>query len=144
MERGLARIGKISKPHYAGLLLAGSLAVAASAQGPNRQLAMLDHIDDGQWELRLRGGQGRPEHICIRDGRQLIQLRHKELPCDHTVIEDSAESVTVQYTCRGKGYGRTHIRRETDRLIQLDAQGIAGGIPFDFAVEGRRIGDCVS
>ena len=32
-----------------------------------------------------------------------------------------ATEVTVQYTCRGRGYGRTHIRRETNRLVQIVA-----------------------
>jgi hypothetical protein len=50
--------------------------------------------------------------------------------------------VVVQYTCRGKGYGRTHIRRETGRLVQIDSQGIAGGLPFEFSAEARRVGDC--
>jgi hypothetical protein len=48
----------------------------------------------------------------------------------------------VQYTCRGRGYGRTHIRRETSRLVQIDTQGIADGRPFAFAAEARRVGDC--
>jgi hypothetical protein len=52
--------------------------------------------------------------------------------------------VTVQYTCRGRGFGRTHIRRETDRLVQIDTQGIADSRPFAFSVEARRTGDCTA
>ena len=48
----------------------------------------------------------------------------------------------MQYTCRGRGYGRTHIRRETGRLVQIESQGIVDGLPFDFVAEGRRIGEC--
>jgi predicted subunit of tRNA(5-methylaminomethyl-2-thiouridylate) methyltransferase len=58
------------------------------------------------------------------------------------VVEDRADQVTVQYTCRGRGYGRTTIRRETGRLVQIQTQGIAEGLPFDFAAEARRMGDC--
>ena len=50
--------------------------------------------------------------------------------------------VTVQYTCPGRGFGRTHIRRETRRLVQIDTQGVAEGLPFSASIEGRRVGDC--
>ena len=114
----------------------------APAEGQGRQLTMLDQLADGRWELHVRGRPELTQRICLHDGRTLIQLRHPEQPCDRLVVEDQAESVTVQYTCRGRGYGRTHIRRETAQLIQVETQGIAGGLPFDFAAEGRRIGDC--
>ena len=58
------------------------------------------------------------------------------------MVQDNNSEVIVQYTCRGKGYGRTHIRRETSRLVQIDSQGIAGGLPFEFSAEARRVGDC--
>lgn len=120
------------------------LAVGASGQalGQRRPLTMLDQLAEGRWELRLRGDRKPIERICLQNGRNLIQLRHPELACDRLVIEDSSESVTVQYTCRGRGYGRTHIRMESDQLVQLESQGIAGGLPFDFAAEARRIGGC--
>lgn len=127
-----------------GGLLVGGLPAVAPAQGPRVELAMLDRIADGRWELKIRGSQARPERLCIHTGREFIQLRHQEIPCGRTVVEDTGDSVTVQYTCKGRGYGRTRIRRETDRLIQLEAQGIADGIPYDFVAEGRRVGDCGS
>ena len=60
------------------------------------------------------------------------------------MIEDGANAVTVQYTCQGSGYGRTQIKRETSRLVQIESQGIAGGLPFEFTAEARRVGDCAS
>lgn len=80
--------------------------------------------------------------MCIDHARRFIQLRHQADTCDRFVVEDGTNDVTVQYTCRGRGYGRTHIRRETSRLVQIDSQGIANGLPFEFTVEARRIGDC--
>lgn len=103
---------------------------------------MLDQIPDGRWELHFRGRPDLVQRLCLRDARTLIQLRHPEQACDRIVVEDGNDAVTVQYTCRGRGYGRTHIRRETAKLIQVESQGIAGGLPFDFAAEGRRVGDC--
>jgi hypothetical protein len=58
------------------------------------------------------------------------------------VVEDGNEEVTVQYTCRGSNYGRTNIRRESNVLAQVDSQGIANGLPFQFSAEARRTGSC--
>lgn len=82
--------------------------------------------------------------ICLDNGRKLIQLRHPDLACNSVVVEDKPNEVTVQYTCRGQGYGRTRVRRETNSLVQIDSQGIVNGRPFAFAAEGRRVGTCRS
>lgn len=118
-----------------------TLAATAPIAGQRPPLAMLDQLEGGRWELRLRG-EDQVERICLRDGRPLIQLRHPQAKCDRLIVDDNATHVTVQYTCRGRGYGRTHIRRESNRLVQIDSQGIAGGLPFSFEAEARRVGDC--
>lgn len=112
---------------------------AAVAQGV--QLAMLDRLEPGLWELRARDGR-RTERVCLDNGRRLIQLRHPNLPCRQFVVEDEANAVTVHYTCNGQGSGRTHLRYESPRLVQIESQGIASKLPFDFAAEARRIGSC--
>ncbi len=121
--------------------LAGFIALAAPAYGGGPSLAMLDQLEAGRWELRERTGAA-PQRICLQSGRRLIQLRHAGLPCETFVVKDAPGEVVVQYTCRGKGYGRTEIRRETNRLVQVQSQGISGGLPFEFAAEARRVGEC--
>lgn len=121
-----------------GLLVIGVLAPAA-AQAPS--LTMLSALDDGLWELRPRDGSA-VRRLCVRSGLELIQLQHTESNCSRFVVEDGTQAVTVQYTCRGNGYGRTSIRRETSSLVQIDSQGIAGGLPFQFSAEARRVGAC--
>ncbi len=116
------------------------MAMPASGQGP--QLAMLDQLESGRWELHIRGAEGGVERLCLRDRWRLIQLRHPVENCERMVVNDGTSEVTVQYICRGRGYGRTHIRRETGKLVQIDSQGIADGLPFAFSAEGRRVGDC--
>ncbi len=103
---------------------------------------MLDGLEAGRWELRPREAGAEPQRICLSSGRSLIQLRHPDLACDRFVVQDTANQVVVQYTCKGRGYGRTQIKRESARLVQLETQGIANGLPFEFAAEARRIGDC--
>lgn len=120
-------------------MVAGFAAPVLAARQP---LAMLDEVERGRWELRMRDPAGAVERICMRDARRLIQMRHPFDNCERLIVNDTPTDVTVQYTCRGRGYGRTHIRRESNRLLQVDSQGIAEGLPFAFVAEARRIGDC--
>ena len=114
-------------------------AAPTEAQGP--ELAMLDSLTRGAWNLRIRDG-GSQQRICVRDGREFIQLRHRQPGCSRFVVQDGADEVVVQYTCRGDGYGRTSIRREGNALVQIHSQGIEGGTPFSFSGEARHIGAC--
>lgn len=121
--------------------IAAGLAAGISAAAQSPSLAMLDRLEPGQWQIRFRDGSA-PKQICVRTGRELIQLRHLGSKCSRYVIEDGRDEVTVQYTCRGSNYGRTSIRRETGSLAQIESQGIAGGLPFQFTAEARRTGNC--
>nr|WP_305957870.1 hypothetical protein [Aurantiacibacter sp. 219JJ12-13]MDP5260323.1 hypothetical protein [Aurantiacibacter sp. 219JJ12-13] len=124
----------------AGAVLAATALLApVSAQAP--ELAMLDRLERGTWELRLRGDSS-SRRICVRSGRELIQLRHRQPGCDRFVVQDEPSEVTVQYTCRGNGYGRTTIRREGRDIVQLRSQGIHGGAPFSIEGEARHVGSC--
>ena len=82
--------------------------------------------------------------MCVADPRTLLQVRHGRAPCSRFVIANDARASTVHYTCPGAGHGRTTIRVETPRLIQIDSQGIADNEPFALQFEGRRTGACVS
>lgn len=129
-------------PLGGALMLAAfaSGAVApAMAQAPS--LAMLDNIEKGLWQLRFRDGSA-SRSICVRSGRELVQIRHSDPECSRYVVEDGDSEVTVQYSCPGNGYGRTNIRKETTSLVQIESQGIANGKPFQFTAEGRRTGSC--
>lgn len=119
-----------------GALGAGS---ALAAQGDT--LGMLAKLQRGQWVVASRDG-GPSRTVCLGDAAQLVQLRHAGSACSRYVVEDAPDKVTVQYTCRGNGYGRTSIRRETATLVQIESQGIEGGLPFQFKAEARRTGAC--
>lgn len=123
-----------------GIVLAGTNAVAAPANMPS--LAALTTLEKGDWELRTRGEAGAPKHMCIGDGRQLLQLRHPGRSCSRFVVQDAPGRVIVTYDCAAAGNGRTDLRVETPRLAQVQSQGVADGAPFSFAVEARRTGEC--
>jgi hypothetical protein len=127
--------GKLGPLGLAALLVGAPLGVHAA------ELGMLDSLTKGAWNLRLRDG-GAEQRICLRDGRELIQLRHKQAGCSRFVVRDDADEVVVQYTCRGNGYGRTSIRREANGLVQVESQGIIDGAPFAISGEARHSGAC--
>ena len=115
--------------------------MASSASAGTDPLKMLGSLTKGEWTIKHRNGS-QDRKICIRTGKELIQLRHSEPDCSRFVVEDQSDKVTVQYTCPGNGYGRTNIRKETGGLVQIESQGIAAGIPFRFAAEARHTGGC--
>jgi hypothetical protein len=117
----------------------GTVVAPAVAEAP--ELAMLDGLARGTWVLHSRG-DGAHGRICVHSGRELIQIHHRNKQCSHYVVDDKPDLVTVQYTCPGEGYGRTTIRRETPRLVQIDSQGIDNGMPFHIHAEARRAGEC--
>jgi hypothetical protein len=131
----LRMTGRLGPLGAAALLLAIPLAVEAA------ELGMLDSLTKGAWSLRIRD-DGSEQRVCVRDGRELIQLRHQQPGCSRFVVEDSPDEVVIQYTCRGNGYGRTSIRREGNGLVQLRSQGIIDGAPFSISGEGRHSGSC--
>lgn len=127
--------GKLRPLGFAAALAAVPLA------GHAAELGMLDSLAKGAWNLRVRD-DGSEQRICVRDGRELIQLRHKQAGCSRFVVQDDANEVVVQYTCRGNGYGRTSIRREGSGLVQVRSQGIIDGAPFSISGEARHSGAC--
>jgi hypothetical protein len=92
--------------------------------------------------LRGRGEDAQTRKLCVSDLRQLLQVQHGRALCRSFTVSDSAHAVTVTYDCAAAGNGRTDLRVETTRLVQIRSQGVADGAPFAFAAEGRRVGAC--
>lgn len=123
-------------------LFVSALGVGSALTAQGSALAMLAKLERGQWTISMRDG-GPSRSLCIGDPVKLLQLRHpSNARCSRVVVEDTPGKVTVQYTCRGNGYGRTTIRRESNTLVQIESQGVANGRPFDFSAEARRTGAC--
>ena len=123
-------------------LLALGLAGAGAVPAQTPSLAMLDRLEKGSWQLRELDKDAVLQTVCLGDARRMIQIQHPRANCSRYIIEDTPGSVTVHYTCPGAGHGRTTIRSETNRLVQIDTQGIADGRPFSQAIEARRAGAC--
>jgi hypothetical protein len=125
------------------LTLSAILAVPVIAAEPAQSPALmaLNALETGQWALKA-ANPGESRQMCVTDPRLLLQVRHGRAQCSRFVISNDARTATVHYTCPGQGHGRTTVRVETPRLVQIDSQGIADNEPFAIRMEGRRIGGC--
>ncbi len=117
------------------------LVAGASHSQPGGAHPMLTRLEAGQWELRS-SGNARITAICLGNPILLTQPRHGTTPCTRDVVAADADSMTVNYSCPGVGRGRTTIRFETPRLVQIDSQGLDHGMPFALRAEARRTGPC--
>jgi hypothetical protein len=122
----------------AGAAMIAGAAIAAPANGPT--FVALAKVERGLWQLREVEGPTR--RLCVADPSALFQLQGREAGCSRFVIENSARSATVTYSCPSGGHGRTSIVVETPRLMRIDTQGVDGGVPFAIEAEARRMGAC--
>lgn len=122
---------------FAGLAFPG---LAEPAQAPT--IAALQVIQPGQWALRSRSDPAQSRALCLGDPVLLLQLRHGNAICSRFVVANDPRGAIVQYRCAGSGHGRTMIKVETPRLIQIESQGIMNNEPFVISYEGRRVGEC--
>lgn len=138
--------GVRSKTAVGGLLLITLTAMGNGGKAPTApsslRLTALSQVETGQWELRDKQQGGRARSICLNDPVQLIQLRHPGRVCSRYVVTDVARHAVVTYQCSEVGQGRTDLRVETPRLVQIDTQGVADHAPFAANLEARRTGDC--
>jgi hypothetical protein len=122
-----------------------SLAVpgfSEPAQAPAPEA--LQAIQPGQWALRSRSDPSQSRALCLGDPALLLQLRHGAAACTRFVVASDSHGATVQYRCPGAGNGRTTIKVETPRLVQIESQGIMNNEPFVIEYEGRRVGECAA
>lgn len=125
------------------LILVAGLAGPGHTQNPQPgAMPALDMVQPGLWMLKSRESQVSSRSVCVSDVRALLQVQHGAAMCNRFVIANTARETTVHYTCPGSGHGRTTIRVETPRLIQIESQGIARREPFAVEFEGRRVGEC--
>lgn len=129
----------------AAILALGMLAGGAAPAGQNGRpadLPALRDIERGMWELRLRGSTAPPRKLCVADPAMLVQIQHGGGTCSRFVIDSQPSRAIIHYTCPGAGHGRTAIRVETNRILQIESQGIANNAPFNVSYEARHVGAC--
>ena len=117
------------------LLFMFLLSAQAQAPGPLARGARVNWLLKGAGASALRAGG-------LGDPLLLAQPQHGPQPCSREILAADAHSVTVNYVCPGMGRGRTILRVETPRLVQIDSQGLHNGAPFALRAQARKTGPC--
>lgn len=128
---------RIARPVMAGALLLLAAGGASAQRGD--PVTPLSRVERGQWQLKSEDGERK---LCLTNPAALLQVVHGSAQCEHFVMEQTERSVTIRYTCPGRGHGRTTLSVDTGRLVHIDTQGVLDGAPFAEDYEGRRIGTC--
>src|SRR3954471_21062041 len=106
-----------------------------------QQPGQLAQVEPGQWGLRGQSG-GAIGAFSLGDPLLLAHPVRTPQPCTSQIVSSDAHVVTVNYVCPGMGRGRTLIRVETPRLVQIASQGLSNGAPFALRAQARRTGPC--
>jgi hypothetical protein len=96
----------------------------------------------GLWEVSRSATGANPERRCVPSASTLAQWEHRKLQCSRTVLSSSANEAVIHYTCPGGGFGRAQIRVITPRTLRIETQGISDGLPFNYVLHARRVGEC--
>jgi hypothetical protein len=119
------------------------LLATTAADAP--ALLALEPLQPGRWTLTSRDADFPARSLCVADADVFLRVRHQPVgACKQFVVANTPSTATVTYVCPGSGSGRTTVRVETPRLVQIETQGIARGLPYDNVIEARRIGECAA
>lgn len=131
-------MGIMGKSVIAAAMLFSPLAAPLMAQG----MPWLDSLRLGLWEIRDRSSGDSVDRICVRDRKQLLQLRHPGPLCQPKLLREQGDEGYVYYECGRKGHGYTSLKIENSGLAQISSQGLFNNAPFQFNVEARYVGSC--
>jgi hypothetical protein len=125
------------------LILAGIASLALPAYAASPSVDALGKLERGRWQVRELDGATPPASLCLGDPALLLRFEHRgDRSCSAEVLASGSMTTTVQYTCRGRGFGHSQLRVETPRSVRVDSQGFSNGRPFSYRLEARRTGAC--
>ena len=124
------------------LAAAAGVAVAGLMLGAAGRPYALRMTSAGMWEVSGAPGARGPVFQCVADPIALAQFEHRGKRCTRTVISDNLSSTVISYTCLDGGFGRSKITVLTPRALRIETQGISQGLPFNYVIQARRVGNC--
>lgn len=124
-----------------------ALSIAASAAAlmltAAQQASPLAQAKAGDWELTGVPGS-KAVHECVGEVLAFARYEHRGKSCSSKLISQSATKVVVEYSCGGAGFGHSEIELITPRNLRISTQGISDGLPFNYVLQARRVGDCAA
>ena len=124
---------------YLALIVAAGLAVGA-AQAPS----VLAQAQPGLWEIRGVPGVAGATQQCVADVALLTRFEHRAKSCSAKLLKSAGSESDFDYSCGPAGFGHSEVTVITPRSLRISTQGISGGLPFNYVLQARRVGDCTA
>jgi hypothetical protein len=116
----------------------GAAVALSAATAPS----VFTQAQPGMWEISGAPGAKLPMRQCVADVAALARFEHRTSACTAKVINASASSANVDYSCGGSDFGHSQVELLTPRSLRISTQGISGGLPFNYVLQARRVDDC--
>ena len=129
-------VGKATLFLPMGIVAAAVVLIAA------QPLPTLGEAQPGLWEISGTPGTAAPVRQCVADIMALARFEHRARPCTARVLKNNGSAASIEYSCAGSGFGHSDIQVITPRSLRIGTQGISDGLPFNYVLQARRIGDC--
>ena len=72
----------------------------------------------------------------------LARFEHRAKLCSVKTLRDAGSTAEINYSCQGAGFGESQVTVLTPRSLRISTQGISDGLPFNYTLQARRVGDC--
>ena len=87
-------------------------------------------------------GATAPVRQCVTDVASLARFEHRSKACTAKMLKDAGSNSAIEYSCGRAGFGHSEIQVITPRSLRINTQGISDGLPFNYVLQARRVGDC--
>ena len=118
-----------------------AITVAAFTLTAAQPVPTLADAHPGLWEISGSGGKVLARQ-CVAEIAALARFEHRGKLCSARILKSSGSSAAIEYSCGGAGFGHSDIAVLTPRSLRISTQGISDGLPFNYLLQARRIGDC--
>ena len=119
------------------LVSAGALLLTAA-----QPLPTLAQTQPGLWEISGAPGAKAPLRLCVADVPSLARFEHRGRACNAKVLKRAGSLTAFEYSCGAAGFGHSDVEALTPRSLRISTQGISDGLPFNYVLQARRMGDC--
>jgi len=124
------------------LVLAAAASVAALAPSAAQPPPALAEAQPGLWEISGAPGAAAPVRLCLADISALTRFEHRTKSCSAKVVRSAGPVTDIEYSCGPAGFGHSELTVVTPRSLRISTQGISDGLPFNYVLQARRVGDC--
>lgn len=131
----------MARAGFAGVAIATVLIGVAAAAATPRSRALAGAAP-GLWEVGGVPGLKAPPRACVGAPVELAQFEHRGKTCSRNVLSDNGTAALIEYSCNGRDFGRSKLTLITPRSLRIETQGISDGMPFNYVLQARRVGEC--